>query len=226
MKRVTSPLTTALMLAAIVASNPIASYSCDDAVDHQSNHNHKMQDSMNEADPHAHHHHMMMANETKHSLADYELPQVKFVRDDGKSISLTDELNDGRPVIMNFIFTSCTTICPVASRTFSLFQDGLGSERGKVHIVSISIDPEQDTPEVLKKYAEKYGAGSEWHFYTGTTAASIAVQKAFDIYRGDKMTQPPVTMLRAAPGKPWMRIDGFASADELLHQYRSLVASE
>ena len=219
MKRVTAPFTGALMLAALVTSGTTAlSAWADDAMDQHSHHHHTMEAD----DPHSHHHHMM-AEEIKHSLADYELPQVKLVRDDGKSISLTEELNDGNPVIMNFIFTSCTAVCPVTSKTFSMLQEGLGGERDKVHMVSISIDPEQDTPSVLKKYAEKYGAGTQWHFYTGTVAASVA---AFDVYRGDKMNHTPVTLLRAAPGKPWLRVEGFASADDLLHQYHDLVAAK
>ena len=220
MKKVTVPLAGSLLLAAIGALGPIAPYAwADDAGDHLSHHTHMMKT----VDPHARHQHMM-TDETKHSMEHYILPQVRLVRDDGKIVSLTEELNDGRPVIMNFIFTSCTAVCPLTNRIFSLFQDRLGSERDKVHMVSISIDPEQDTPPVLKKYASKYGAGPEWHFYTGTAAASIAAQQAFDVYRGDRMNHTPVTLLRAAPGQPWLRIDGFASADDLLHDYRDLIA--
>jgi len=165
-------------------------------------------------DMHAHHHKMM--EQTKHSMADYKLPQVQLVREDGKSVSLVEELDDGRPVVMNFVYTTCTTICPLASRTLEELQDKLGNERDRVHMLSVSTDPEQDTPAVLAKYATRFGAGKQWHFYTGTTDASIAAQRAFDVYRGDKMDHNPVTFIRAAPGKPWLRIDGFAKSEELL----------
>jgi protein SCO1/2 len=145
------------------------------------------------------------------------------VREDGKTILLPDELNDGRPVVMNFIYTTCTEVCPLTSQTFAQFQSGLGKDAGKVHMVSISIDPDQDTPAVLRKYAEKYGAGPQWNHYTGKSEASIAVQKAFDVYRGDKMNHTPVTLLRGAQGKQWSRIEGFVSPDALLHEYRALV---
>jgi protein SCO1/2 len=187
----------------------------------------------NAPEPLPEHHHMTgmmpipaMNEATKTSTAQYTLPQIKLTRAaDGKVVSLPEELNDGRPVILDFIYTSCTEICPVTSRTFAQLQRKLGSDRDKVHMVSISIDPEQDTPAVLNKYAKKYGAGPEWQHYTGAMEASIATQKAFDVYRGDKMNHTPVTFLRAAPGRLWVRIDGFASADELLHKYRELVAS-
>lgn len=175
------------------------------------------------SDAHAHHHHMMQ--KTVITTADYILPNINLVRDDGKTISFQEELNDGRPVLMNFIFTTCKAVCPISSRTFSRFQDKLGADREKILMVSISIDPEQDTPARLRDYAHKYGAGPQWHFYTGTTEASQAAQKAFDVYRGDKMNHVPVTLLRSAPGKPWLRMDGFASADDLLREYRKLAAA-
>lgn len=175
------------------------------------------------ADAHAHHHHM--APKVSVMTAEYIVPQITLVRDDGKSVSLPDEMNDGRPVILTFIYTSCTEVCPVTSHTFEQLQSKLGSDRDKVHLISITIDPEQDTPSRLAEYARKYNAGPAWNYYTGTSAASIAAQQAFDVYRGDKMNHTPVAFLRAARGKSWLRVDGFASADELLKDYRTLVAT-
>ncbi|OJA93244.1 hypothetical protein BGV71_00710 [Burkholderia ubonensis] len=175
------------------------------------------------ADMHMHH---AVAPGTTHSMADYALPPVELVRDDGKTVSLVDELNDGRPVILTFIYTSCTTICPMISQTLERLQGELGSDRDKVHIVSISIDPEEDTPARLRAYAARFDAGPEWQHYTGTVDASIAAQRAFNVYRGDKMNHAPVAFLRAAPGRQWMRIDGFATPSELLAAYRDVVASD
>lgn len=173
----------------------------------------------------AHHHMMQSMQQTKSQMVDYKLPQIQLVRNDGKKVSFVEELNDGRPVVMNFIYTSCTTICPLASRTLSELQDKLGNERDRIHIVSVSTDPEQDTPAVLAKYGNRFAAGKEWDFYTGTIDASIAAQRAFDVYRGDKMEHNTVTFIRSAPGKPWMRIEGFAKSDELLHSLRDMETS-
>jgi protein SCO1/2 len=150
------------------------------------------------------------------------LPPVKLVREDGKTVQLPQEVDDGRPVLVNFIYTTCFGICPISSQTFAQFQSKLGGEAAKVHLVSVSIDPEEDTPPVLREYAHKYHAGSGWNHYTGTVEASIATQKAFEVYKGDKMNHDPVTLMRVAPGKPWLRIDGFATADDLLRAYRRL----
>lgn len=156
------------------------------------------------------------------STAAYSVPDVSLVRDDGKLVLLAREIDDGRPVLLNFVYTTCPGICPMMSQVFSQFQDRLGGERKKVHMVSISIDPEQDTPNRLRDYAHKFSAGSQWQHYTGTVEASVEVQKAFDAYRGDKMSHDPLTLLRAAPGKPWVRVEGFATADDLFSQYRHL----
>ena len=159
------------------------------------------------------------------SSVTYETPDVSLVRADGKRVSLPRELDDGRPVLLNFIFTTCSSICPLTSRTLEEFQQKLGREAAKVHMVSISIDPEQDTPARLTEYARKFHAGPEWQYYTGTVAASVAAQKAFDVYRGEKMSHTPVTLLRSTPGKPWLRIEGFITPDELVDDYQKLLAS-
>jgi protein SCO1 len=159
------------------------------------------------------------------STANYTIPPVQLVRDNGKHVSLQKELDDGRPVVLNFIFTTCATTCPLSSQTFSAFQRKLGSERNHVHMVSISIDPEQDTPSRLRAYARKFHAGPQWQHYTGTLQASLTAQQAFGAYRGDKMSHTPLTLLRAAPGKTWTRIEGFVTPDELLLHYRQTLAA-
>src|SRR5580704_9459053 len=77
------------------------------------------------ADPHAGHHPSPAATVIR-STANYSVPAIKLVRDDGKSVSLADELNDGRPVVLNFIYTTCSGICPLASHIFSQLQHKLG----------------------------------------------------------------------------------------------------
>jgi len=159
------------------------------------------------------------------SWVEYRIPELQLVSANGATVSLPKELDDGRPVVMNFIYTTCETTCPLSSATFAQFQAKLGADSKTVHLVSISIDPEQDTPARLRAYAKKFGAGPGWQLYTGTQQASVATQQAFGAYRGDKMSHIPVTFMRAAPGKAWMRIDGFATPDQLLDHYRDMLAA-
>jgi protein SCO1/2 len=165
------------------------------------------------------------ADGTAKSTRDYAIPAVRLTRADGKVVSLPEEMNDGRPVVLNFIFTTCPALCPMMTSVFSGFERRLGADADKVHMMSISIDPEQDTPPRLLDYARKFHAGQEWQFYTGTVEASVTAQRAFDVYRGDKMSHGVVTLMHAAPGRPWLRIEGFASADDLVRDYRELLAA-
>ena len=165
------------------------------------------------------------ARPSKSKSVQYAVPAVTLVREDGKSVSLSQEMDDGRPVLLNFIFTSCGSTCPLMSQVFAQFQRMLGPDAGQVHLMSISVDPEADTAARLAEYAHRFGAGPGWDHYTGTLEASRSAQLAFDVYRGDKMSHAPVTLLRAAPGQPWRRIDGLATPDDLLREYRQLLAA-
>jgi protein SCO1 len=162
------------------------------------------------------------APEFTRSIVNYDIPNVEVIRKDGKKLAFIKEIDDGRPIIMNFIFASCSAICPMLSHVFSQVQAKLGKDTQKVHLMSISIDPENDTPTKLSEYAQKFGAGSDWGFYTGTIEASIAIQKAFNAYRGDKMNHSSIILMRAAPGKPWLRLEGFVSPDAVIREYRDL----
>ncbi len=174
------------------------------------------------ADEHAHHHHTEATFDTHRSSLRYQVPDVELVRDDGRQVSLPAEMSDGRPVVLAFIYTSCTTVCPLTSQTLSMVQERLGDARDRVHIMSISIDPEQDTPARLRQYAKTFHAGPQWQHYTGTLAASQRAQRAFDVYRGDKMDHAPAVLIRRAPGAEWIRIDGFATADQVLAELPSV----
>ncbi len=161
------------------------------------------------------------SSDVHRSVTQYALPRVTLTREDGKRVDLATELNDGRPVVLNFIYTSCTTICPMSSAVFEQFQDKLGDARDSVHLVSISIDPEQDTPARLRAYAAQFHAGKAWNHYSGSLESSVTVQRTFNAYRGDKMAHVPLTLLREAPGKPWVRFDGFARSEDLLAERAS-----
>jgi protein SCO1/2 len=145
---------------------------------------------------------------------------VALVDHDGRQTSLRELLDTDKPVLVNFIFTSCTTICPVMTTGFAQLQDRLGVEREGARLVSISIDPEIDTVETLRSYAARYQAGESWRFLTGTSAAVEAAQRAFGAYRGGKNNHAPVTFFRLSPGSPWQAIDGLSSGETLLRAYR------
>ncbi|MDH4289490.1 MAG: SCO family protein [Aquincola sp.] len=155
----------------------------------------------------------------------YALPALKVTRADGKQMTLSEAMDDGRPVMLNFVYTSCTSICPITSQVFVEVRERLGAQRDAVNMVSISIDPEQDTPRRLTEYAKRFGGAGTWAHYTSSSADAVEIQRAFDAWRGDKMNHQPTTYLRAAPGKPWVRLDGFYGPDALVSEFRKLAGN-
>jgi protein SCO1/2 len=179
-----------------------------------------------QADHSAHHdahQHHEVAPGYQRSLASYPVPAVTMVNQDGQRVALPELLDTDAPVMLNFIFTSCTAICPAMSAIFARVQTELGSDSARLHMVSISIDPEYDTPEALNAYARRFGAGPQWEFLTGSLEDSIMVQRAFDADRGDKMNHAPLTLFRATPDAQWVRYEGFATAAQLVEEYRTTV---
>lgn len=145
---------------------------------------------------------------------------VPLVDHQGRATSLRQAIDADVPVLVNFIFTSCTTVCPIMSAGFAQLHERLGSERDRVRLVSISIDPETDTVEALRAYGARYQAGATWQFLTGTATASEAAQRAFGSYRGDRNNHAPATYLRRTRDSPWESLEGLSSAEALLRAYR------
>jgi protein SCO1/2 len=172
-------------------------------------------------DEHAHHAQVMKQQGYTRTEHRYQVPDVILTNQDGQAVSLRETLAEPKPVLLNFIFTTCTTICPVLSASFAQTQRALGDEAKDVRMISISIDPQHDTPAKLREYAQRFHAGPAWQFLTGDLNDVVTVLKAFDAYRGDKMNPIPLTLLRVQPDGPWVRMEGFASAGELVEEYRS-----
>lgn len=176
------------------------------------------------ADPHAAHRMPAAAAEqVKRSSADYRLEGLRLLRSDERAVSLDDELRHDGPLVLDFVFTTCTAVCPILSRTFAELQARSDPAR-PLRLVSISIDPQNDTPAVLRSYARQFGAGKQWRFYTGTVAQSVAVQRAFDVWRGNKMNHVPVTFVRPGRGQPWVRLEGYAGVATLLREIQPAAA--
>jgi protein SCO1/2 len=157
------------------------------------------------------------------TLKDYQVPDVTLVNQDGTRINLKTILNAEKPIILDFIYGTCTTICPVLSIGFSHFQKKLGSDIDKVHLVSISIDPDNDTPQVMKKYLQRYNAQEGWDFMTGEREDIVKVMKAFDAYAVNKMNHYPLTFLHAPGDKEWIRINELLGTSDLMREYKLLL---
>jgi protein SCO1 len=145
----------------------------------------------------------------------YTVPDVVLVNQDGKKIPFKNYLETDKPVMVEFIYATCTTICPVLSAGFANLQRKLGPDAAQIRLISISIDPENDTPQIMKDYLKKYGAGPGWDFLSGSRADIDAVMRAFDAYVANKMYHLPLTLIRSPADGSWMRIKGLMGAADL-----------
>jgi protein SCO1/2 len=177
-------------------------------------------------DQHAQHKRMMNSREYQLKTEDYPVPNVLLTSHRGGQQHLSEILASKKTVMLNFIFTTCTTICPVLSASFHQVQEILGDESDSVSMISITIDPDYDTPEQLMKYSKRFKAGDQWQFYTGSYQDVVSVEKAFDIFRGSKMNHEPVTLIRSHNSQLWTRINGLASAEDIVKEYRKIVNAE
>jgi len=148
----------------------------------------------------------------------YAIPDVQLIDESGASVTLRSVLEVDKPIAMNFIFTTCTTICPVMTATFAQMRRELGEAGEQLRLVSISIDPEYDRPEKLKAYAEMFHAGPGWAFLTGDGDDLSQVYRAFDSFSGSKMNHQPLTLLKRPRSSSWIRIDGLASSADLAQE--------
>jgi protein SCO1/2 len=176
--------------------------------------------NMSGEDPHAHHKHPDMNASVKRSTIEVPVAATPMVKQDGSKTTLAKELDGKKPTILAFIYTSCTTVCPVTSQILARTQDLLGTELPNVRILSVSIDPEYDTAERLLAYSQKFGAKAQWQHYTGTEANSVAIQKAFGAYRGDKMNHVPLMFINGGGKKNWLQLEGFPSAEQVVKEFR------
>ena len=115
-------------------------------------------------------------------------PEFALTSQDGVRVKLSDFR--GKVVAVTFIYTLCTSTCPVLTPLMSRVQDNLGQDFGKkIAFVSITVDPERDTPEMLKLYAQMHGANlAGWFFVTGPPAAIRDVTRRYGVFASDSAT--------------------------------------
>ncbi|MBI5848235.1 MAG: SCO family protein [Nitrospirae bacterium] len=150
------------------------------------------------------------------SVEKYAVPDVTLINQDGNKVRFKNFLSEDKPVVVDFIFGTCTTICPVLSAGYASLQQKLGGGSEKVHLVSISIDPENDKPAVLKDYLKRYRSKPGWDFLTGSRKDIERVMKAFNANIPDKMSHYALTFIRMPKEESWIRINGMMSTSEFL----------
>lgn len=154
---------------------------------------------------------------TVESLA---VPSVTLLNQNGKKVGFSSFIDNGKPVIVDFIYTTCTTICPVLSAGFAGLRNRLGKDADRVQLVSISIDPENDRPEQMKRYLSMFKAGEGWDFLTGSREDIGLLLRALDAEVPDKMAHKPIYLIRGSKSDQWVRITGLISGTDLMEELR------
>jgi protein SCO1/2 len=152
--------------------------------------------------------------------AAYDIPDVTLINQNGEQVGLRQTFLSDKTVLVDFIYTTCTTICPVLSANFTNFQRKVPQDGKGYHLISISIDPENDTPPNMKAYLERYGAKEGWDFLSGSRNDIDLVLRALQANTQSKMEHYPLILIKAPAHKEWTRIYGLVGTSELIKEYK------
>ena len=155
-----------------------------------------------------------------------KLPDTALTDQHGKTARFKSDTVADRLVLINFIYTTCTTVCPVQSALFADLQQRLGDRVGReVSMISVTVDPLRDTPMRLKEFAAQYKAGPGWRFLSGSKQAVDEVLTAFGVYTPNFADHPAVVLVGDPRSGEWTRFFGFPSSDQLMARVKQLQAT-
>ena len=153
-----------------------------------------------------------------------DVPPVPVVSMNGQALRLDRALDADVPLLLNFVFTTCSSTCSMQTAVLSDLQRACIAQGRPVQLVSVTIDPDNDTPEQLQRFSKPFQIRPGWQFFTGRFDDLLRVQRHFDVYRGSKVAHPPVVLLRKNARSAWMRVEGVASAADLMLALHTLPA--
>jgi len=150
-------------------------------------------------------------------------PNLPVVTQDGKTLHFYDDLLKGKIVVVNFIYTSCQDICPIATARLAQVEDKLGDQMGRdFFFISMTVDPEHDTPEQLKEYAKAFGTGPGWSFVTGKPEDIRAINDKLGERSRSLSEHRNEIVLGNVPESQWQRDNVFGDLDRLVITIRRM----
>lgn len=145
------------------------------------------------------------------------IPDIEVLDQNGRKIHFYTDLVKGQTVVINFIFTTCTTICPPLGATFARVQKELGDKVGRdVRFISISVDPATDTPERLKAWGAKFHAGDGWTFVTGNKPEVDELLRVLGASSARREDHSPTVLIGNDAHGAWTRTYGLANTGQLV----------
>jgi cytochrome oxidase Cu insertion factor (SCO1/SenC/PrrC family) len=149
--------------------------------------------------------------ESTTSLSSMNIPDAQVLDQNGKELKFYSDLVKGKTVAINFIFTTCTAICPSLAATFRRVQQDAATRGVEVQLISVSVDPTTDTPERLRDFATKFKAGPNWTFVTGDKARIDSVLQALGAAVSNKNDHTPMMLIGNDASGYWTRAYGLTS---------------
>jgi protein SCO1/2 len=157
------------------------------------------------------------------SAAQKYFTDVELMDQDGRKLRFYSDVLKGKTVVLSAFFTTCTSVCPPMNRNLEKVQEALGDRLGKeVFIVSISVDPETDTPPRLKEYAAKFHARPGWTFLTGKKENVDWALYKLGQYVEAKDDHTTVIIVGNEATGLWKKALGMAKPDDLIQIVRSV----
>lgn len=150
------------------------------------------------------------------ALSSPRIPDVSVQDQNGKSLNFYSDLVKGKVVAVNFVFTTCTAICPSLTATFRRVQQQLAEQKVQAHLISVSVDPTVDTPERLQQFAAKFKAEPGWTFVTGNTSDIDSILKEFGVGVANKNDHTPMVLIGNEEAGYWTRAYGLSSPTSLV----------
>lgn len=183
-------------------------------------------------DAHAEHRRMMeeagsgQAKPTSELYVKVQLYDLELRDQDGKPVKLKSDVIGDKLVAMTFIYSSCTTICPIYSALFTQVQELLGDRLGReVVLVTLTLDPTTDVPLRLKREARKYRAKPGWFYLTGEKNNVDQVLRGLDAYFADFTQHPPMALVGDGRTGTWKRYNGFPKPAQVVGMLDELEAA-
>ena len=155
------------------------------------------------------------------------IPDIEVLDQNGRKIHFYTDLVKGQTVVINFIFTTCTTICPPLGATFARVQKELGDKVGRgVRFISISVDPATDTPERLKAWGAKFHAGDGWTFVTGNKPQVDELLRVLGASSARREDHSPTVLIGNDAQGTWTRTYGLANTGQLVQIINDMMAGK
>ena len=148
--------------------------------------------------------------------------EIPLLDHDGNEVLLHRDLLHGKTVVMASFFTSCLAVCPEVTRKMKTIERRLGARCGRqVHLISISVDPETDTPERLRAYRERHGVDSDcWTFVTGTPENVDAALRELGFFSDTAENHTSLLVIGHEPVGNWRKADGLGPIKPMMHAIR------